>query len=97
MVIVAILSGGDDMRLTEFEELAEYAMLDLIRDEGVYIGKLKNKGRISLLYQLHGFYVELIYLKYRHSIQHIWCFDSPKHIDNYIRHMDLEFLNQPFQ
>ena len=85
------------MRLTEFEELAECSMLELIKDQGVYIGKLKSKGKISLLYQVDGFYVELVYLKYRQSIERIRCFDSTKNIDRYIKQIDLEFLNQPFQ
>ena len=85
------------MRLTEFEELAEYAMIDVIKDHGVYIGKLKSKGKISILYQVEGFYVELTYIKYRHSIRNIRCFDSVEKIDPYLKQVDLEILNQPFQ
>jgi hypothetical protein len=85
------------MRLSEFEELAEHSMLEIIKDQGVYIGKIKSKGKISLLYQVDGFYVELTYLKYRHSIAHIRCFDSTDRIDGYIKQIDLEILNQPFQ
>jgi methyl coenzyme M reductase subunit C-like uncharacterized protein (methanogenesis marker protein 7) len=85
------------MRLSEFEELAEHAMLEIIKDQGVYIGKIKSKGKTSLLYQVDGFYVELTYVKYRHSIAHIRCFDSTKNIDGYIKQINLEFLNQPFQ
>jgi len=85
------------MRLTEFEELAEYAMLDVIKDKGVYIGKLKTKGIISILYQVEGFYVEVTYIKYRHSIKNIRCFESAEKIDRYLKQVDLEILNQPFQ
>ena len=85
------------MRMYEFEGLAENVKLDLLKEQGVYIGKVKSMGTISILYQVESFYVEVTYEKYRHSVAGIRTFDSTDKIDKYIRQIDLEFLNQPLQ
>jgi hypothetical protein len=59
------------MTMSEFGELGKEAQLDLLYDEGAFIGKLHAGDRIRLLYQLGAFYVELLYSHHRREIDSI--------------------------
>jgi hypothetical protein len=80
------------MKQCEFELLPQAEQLDLIQEDGVYIGKKWKKNASSLLYQLDDFYVEVIYKKYRCYVDRIHCFSSTALLDPYLEQVDIEPL-----
>ncbi len=80
------------MILEEFEILPETRQLDLLYEQGVYIGKCTKGEKIAILLQLDSFYVELFYRNYRTNIQRIHVFSSPSKIDEYLSPIDIENL-----
>lgn len=72
------------MERREFERLPAAEKLRLLHEEGVYIGKHSVDGKISVLYQLDGFYIEIFYREYRVQIEQMRSFDSPEDIDKYL-------------
>ena len=80
------------MKLFEFSLLPQYQQLDLLYQEGVFIGKLREEPGYKVLYQFNSFYVEIIYKKYRRVVSRIRCFESTNRLDAYLHQMDIEEL-----
>jgi hypothetical protein len=80
------------MWLTEFMHLKKPKQVELLYKEAVYIAKRKEGNLVSVLYQLDGFYVEVLYLKYRWQIGCINAFESVDLLDPYLEFMDVEEL-----
>ncbi|MGZ5287453.1 MAG: hypothetical protein ACXWB9_09730 [Flavisolibacter sp.] len=57
--------------MIEFASLPEELQYEVLHKHGVYIGKRRFDDQVALLFQLHGFYVELFYSQYRKSIEHV--------------------------
>ncbi|MDQ6814757.1 MAG: hypothetical protein M3040_13550 [Bacteroidota bacterium] len=60
--------------------------------EAVYVGKRFVNGRIVVLYQLHSFYIEVFYSKYRLIIDHINCSTSTSELEPYLKQINIEEL-----
>ena len=80
------------MTLYDFGILDERARVNLVYLEGVYLGKRKEEDATLVLYQLHGFYVEISYQKYRYHIRRIRAFASTFLLDPYLDDMAIENL-----
>ena len=80
------------MRLQEFSRLSEPEKVARLYEEGVYIGKRKHGTTVAVLYQLHGFYAEVFYRKYRQVIDRISCFSGTDRLDPYLTGIDVEHL-----
>lgn len=80
------------MTLYEFGILEERARVNLVYLEGVYLGKRKEEDITMVLYQLHGFYVEICYRKYRYHIRRIRAFASTFLLDPYLDDIAIENL-----
>lgn len=80
------------MKLFEFSLLSQSRQLDLLYQEGVFIGKLREGPYYKVLYQLNSFYIEIIYKKYRKIVEKIRCFESTGRLDAYLMQMDIENL-----
>ncbi len=80
------------MKLFEFEILSDSEKIGHLYKHGVYIGKQKEEGSTSVLYQLDCFYVEVSYRKYRQYIERINSFASVSMIDPYLEQIDVEHL-----
>ena len=80
------------MSLYEFRLLRNDEQIDLLYREGVYVGKRKVNGNIATLYQLDGFYVEIIYSKYRQYINRLDFFTSTYCLQPYLKQIDVEEL-----
>jgi hypothetical protein len=80
------------MTMTEFKKLKECEQIDIIYDQGTYIGKCKAGILDVLLYQVEGFYVELFYREYRRYITKINCFSSTAFLDPYLEQINLKYL-----
>jgi hypothetical protein len=78
------------MKLLHFQQLTFDEKVHTIYNHGVYIGKRKLDGLTILLYQVAGFYVELVYKKYRNSILKLHCFDSTEFLNPYLDAINLE-------
>lgn len=81
-----------DMKLYDFSLLTRSEQTDLLYKEGIYVGKRLLNGHIVLLYQVDGFYVEVIYKKYRCSISSVYAFSSIAGIDAYLENIDIKDL-----
>ncbi len=82
------------MTLYEFRMLTDEEQVDLLYNEGTYIGKRKVGEECVILYQLDSFYIELYYKKYRRHILRIYCFQSTVPLDPYLSQIDVEDLVQ---
>ncbi|MFL5789540.1 MAG: hypothetical protein ACJ748_15880 [Flavisolibacter sp.] len=80
------------MTLKEFKKLPEWEQVDIIYEEGTYIGKRKAGALDILLYQVDSFYVELYYREYRRHILKINYFNSTTFLDPYLEQMNLKYL-----
>jgi len=80
------------MRCLEFQLLTTAEQVNLLYDEGVYLGKRKEEEQVILLYQVDGFYAEVIYLSYRLHIDTIIASDSLQMLDPYLEQIDVEDL-----
>jgi hypothetical protein len=80
------------MTLFEFEMLSDAEKIAFLYEEGTYIGKRSIHGSCLLLFQLEGFYVEILYQKYRTLIKNIDCFTSTERIEPYLEQMNVENL-----
>lgn len=90
MVFVAQPEGrGLVMTLYDFRMLTDSEQIDLLYQDGVYIGKRVKGGVTVVLYQYDAFYVEVFYRKYRCHIQRIYCFTSTDLINPYLQNMDV--------
>jgi hypothetical protein len=77
------------MKLFDFKLLDDAEQIDLVYRQGVYIGKRKKGERHVLLYQVEGFYVELYYKKYRHSVTAIKSSASTAFLDPYLAQIEV--------
>jgi len=77
------------MTLFDFKLLSEREQLDLLQKEGAYIGKRKEDEHSILLFQLEGFYVEIVYQKHRSYIQQMRSFTSTVPLEPYLNQIDI--------
>lgn len=80
------------MTLFEFQLLSETDQMDLLYEQGSYIGKRKEGYQNVLLYQLDAFYVEVFYYKHRCYSTGVRCFRSTVLLDPYLESIDVEHL-----
>jgi hypothetical protein len=75
--------------MPEFDLLPYNKKIELLYQQGVYIGK--HKGSISrVLYQVDSFYVEIYYKKYRRIIDHLQCFTGTDRLNPYLWQINVE-------
>lgn len=77
----------------EFQLLSEAEKLERLYQEGTYIGKRRILDSSSILYQLDGFYVEVLYQKYRCQIRQIRCSENTILLDPYLEQIGLPVFN----
>ncbi|GAA4342926.1 hypothetical protein [Flaviaesturariibacter amylovorans] len=80
------------MTLFAFQLLTPAEQLDLLYEAGTYIGKRRVEGRVRILYQLEGFYIEVHYKKYRCIAEKLVCFRSTIPLEPYLEAIDVEHL-----
>ena len=80
------------MKLFQFSLLPQCNQLDILYQQGTFIGKIREGVAHKVLYQLHSFYVEIVYKKYRKHVDRIRCFESTNRLDAYLQQMDIEEL-----
>lgn len=80
------------MKMFDFMILGQTEQVALLYKAGVFSGKIKSGNQVRVLYQLDGFYVEIVYKKYRLYIDSIRCFSSTDELDPYIQLINIEEL-----
>jgi hypothetical protein len=83
------------MTKTEFEGLSEKEQLDRLQSDGVYVGKRKTEDKDAVLFQLHGFYVEVLYSKYRTEVHEIKIAASTDLLQPYLDQVKVKDLGKP--
>lgn len=78
--------------MEEFRVLDRPYQLELLRRDGVYVGKLKRRGRTVVLYQLHTFYVEIHYADYRREIEDLQVDDGTGILQPYLDQIRIKGL-----
>ena len=76
----------------EFRLLSEAEQVRLLYNEGIYLGKRKAGRKIFLLYQVEGFYIEILYRVYRRVIEQIRICETTAVLDPYLEQIDVEYL-----
>lgn len=80
------------MKKTEFELLSLEEKADLLYTSGVYLGKLNDKGLITVFFQLEGFYAAVNYLVYRKTIASIQCYETTDVVEPFLSDINIEEL-----
>ena len=62
------------MTLYQFNELDENTQAEMVWDKGVYSGDRRDEVHNILLYQLHGFYVEVYFHRNQNEIKRLRSF-----------------------
>ncbi len=81
------------LSLDEFKNLQEELQFDILHKHGVYVGKRKQDDHTVVLFQLHGFYVEVYYKQYRKTIDHLVVSDSMDILQPYLDQINIRDLN----
>ena len=76
----------------EFNLLDTIEQVQLLNEQGVYIGKRRAGNCIAVLYQVEGFYVEIQYNKYRLHISRINSSTSTDLLSPYLDQLKIELL-----
>ena len=82
------------LSLKEFITLPEEMQFEILHKHGVYVGKRKRGKQTIVLFQLHGFYVEVYYRQYRKVIDHIIASDNVDIIHPYLDQIQIRDLNK---
>lgn len=81
------------LSLTEFIDLPQELQFEVLHKHGVYVGKRKLGDETVVLFQLHGFYVEVYYKQYRKIINHIITSDNTDILQPYLDQINIRDLN----
>ena len=81
------------LSLTEFMDLPQELQFEVLHKHGAYIGKRKADKQTIVLFQLHGFYVEVYYKQYRKIIDHIITSDSTDILQPYLDQINIRDFN----
>lgn len=72
------------MNFYKFRMLDKNEQIDLLYEDGIYIGKRKEGNSIVVLYQLDSYYIKIFYQKYRCYVERLYCFTSPILLEPYL-------------
>ena len=81
------------LSLADFRNLPESLQFEILHKHGVYVGKRKLENQTIVLFQLHGFYVEVYYKQYRKTIERILTSDSAELLQPYLDQINIRDFN----
>ena len=85
------------LSLVEFENLLQELQFKILHKHGVYVGKRKVAEQTVVLFQLHGFYVEVFYKEYRKVLDRICATDNVDVVQPYLNQINVRDLNKDEQ
>ncbi|MBO9682116.1 MAG: hypothetical protein J7502_05515 [Flavisolibacter sp.] len=80
--------------LADFLALMPEQQFDLLHRDGVYIGKRKAGGQTIILFQLHGFYAEVHYRRYRREVDRLVTSDDTEILHPYLEQVHVRDLKR---
>jgi len=80
------------MTLNEFKRLSQSEQVRQLYKDGVFVGKQKGAAENTIIYQLHSFYVEVRYVRYRYFVQSIIAHDDVSKIEAFLPPIDIDQL-----
>lgn len=83
------------LSLEEFKNLPQELQFEMLHRHGVYVGKRKEGEQTVILFQLHGFYVEVFYRQYRKTIDRIVTSDHTDILHPYLDQIHIRDLKKP--
>ena len=93
LIFVVLTMTKKALSLTEFIELPQELQFKLLHKHGVYVGKRKIGNQTVVLFQLHGFYVEVFYEQYRKIIERIITSDNADILRPYLDQINIKDLD----
>ena len=78
------------MTISEFGQYNYKDRVQTLYLHGVYVGKRKTGNHITVLYQLHSFYVEILYKLYRREIATISITADVNVLTPYLDQIDIK-------
>jgi hypothetical protein len=81
------------LSLTEFKDVPRSVQFEVLHKHGVYVGKRKIDKQTVVLFQLHGFYVEVYYKQYRKVIDRLAISDSTEILQPYLDQVNIKGFN----
>jgi len=82
------------LSLKEFMDLPKELQFEVLHKHGVYVGKRKVNNQAVVLFQLHGFYVEVYYKQYRKLVDQIVTSNSTEILQPYLDQINIRDLNE---
>ena len=82
------------LSLTEFIDLPKEFQFEALHKHAVYVGKRKLARQTVVLFQLHGFYVEVYYKQYRKLVNHIVTSGSTDILQPYLNQINIKDLQE---
>jgi hypothetical protein len=80
------------MTISGFQLLPREEQINILYQQGVYVGKKKAGELFKLLFQLESFYVEISYTIYRRAMCKMYCSDSTIILEPYLQQIEVEYL-----
>lgn len=81
------------LSLIQFMDLPQELQFEALHKNGVYVGKRKNNEQSIVLFQLHGFYVEVYYKHYRKEIDRLITSDTTEILQPYLDQINVRDLD----
>ncbi len=82
------------MTLEQFQSATPYIQRNLVRHQGVLLAERKQFSQATLLFQVEGFYVEVLYDYDSTRILNMRSFDSTDELDEYLETIDVRELTR---
>ena len=80
------------MTLHHFNTLNQNKQKETMLERGAFLADRTTEDFITILYQVDGFYVEIIYLRADNKIVLVRSFDSADELQPYLEQIDLSNL-----
>jgi hypothetical protein len=81
------------LSLAEFIDLPQELQFEILHKHGVYVGKRKINKQTIVLFQLHGFYVEVFYKQYRKTIDQLITSEDTEILQPYLEQIHIRDLS----
>jgi hypothetical protein len=81
------------LSLAEFIDVPQSVQFDVLHKHGVYVGKRKTGKQTVVLFQLHGFYVEVYYKQYRKVIDRLAISENTEMLHPYLDQVSIKGFN----
>lgn len=76
--------------IEKFKSLNHTVQYDIVHYFGAFVGQYRKSGYLLALYQLHSFYVEVVFKS--EKLVALNCYLSPDEIDRYLKQIDISEL-----